>query len=485
MDLPAVSQLCAEIPDVLRLLPLQDAPDQPVSAVHVSDLADPTPYLSGGELLLTTGLSLPRNEAGIEEYVARLCGAEVAALGLGLGPSLEGVPLALREVCARARLALLVVPPEGAFLDVTKAYWKLRTEAERRDLGEAVMAHSELVKAAFSGDPVSATLRSLAYAMRGWAAMLGPTGEVEHVHPSGRLQDAVDVAAELRSSSRQASTAPLTLERAEGSSIGYPITLGQRVVGHLLIGTENRLTGTQHRVGLAAAALLTLGTLRRDQDQARSQGHAQAVAMLVDMRLPDAAARLASRLDIAIAHEMRIVVVESTAPVAVDQVVREWCPGVVAGWHDPDALWFLAPSEKPDAARLGTALRQVDPNVVSLVSEAVPLDRVHDVRVGLQRLLDGLARGSTRVLEKRSLRTSGLDHALRRLGDYGRADLTGAVAAYLRNWGQWEPASRELGVHRNTLRHRIARAHSVLGLDLNDPDVAAELWLLLRRDGLA
>nr|WP_163695852.1 MULTISPECIES: PucR family transcriptional regulator [Mumia] len=456
-----------------------------VSAVHVSDLADPTPYLSGGELLLTTGLSLPRSEAGIEEYVARLARADVAALGLGLGPSLEGVPLALREVCARARLALLVVPPEGAFLDVTKAYWKLRTEAERRDLGEAVMAHSELVKAAFSGDPVSATLRSLAYAMRGWAAMLGPSGEVEHVHPSGRLQDAVDVAAELRSSSRRASTAPLTIERSDGSSIGYPITLGQRVVGHLLIGTENRLSGTQHRVGLAAAALLTLGTLRRDQDQARTHGHAQAVAALVDMRLADAAARLASRLDIAIGHEVRVVAVDSSAPVAVDRVVHEWCAGAIAGWRDPDALWFLAPSEKPDAAELGAALLQVDPAVVSVVSEAVPLERVHDVRVGLQRLLDSLPKGSVRVQEKRSLRTSGLDHALRRLGDYGRADLTGAVVAYLRNWGQWEPASRELGVHRNTLRHRMARVRSLLGVDLDDPDVAAELWLLLRSSGLA
>ncbi|WP_370615409.1 PucR family transcriptional regulator [Mumia sp. Pv 4-285] len=485
MDLPTVQHLCAAIPDVLRPLPAQSAPDLPVSAVHVSDLADPTPYLSGGELMLTTGLSLPRNEAGITEYVSRLAGSEISALGLGLGPSLQGVPLVLREACERFRLTLLVVPPEGAFLDVTKSYWKLRTEAERRDLGEAVVAHSELVKAAFSGDPVSATLRSLAYAMRGWAAMLGPSGEVEHVHPAGRLQDAADVAAELRASSRRASTAPLTMERTTGSSIGYPITLGQRVAGHLLIGTENRLSGTQHRVGLAAASLLTLGALRRDQDQARTHGHAQAVAMLVDMRLADAAARLASRLDIALGHELRIVVIATSAPVAVDQVVSEWCPAAIAGWHDPEALWFLAPSEKPDPAELGAALLEVDPAASSVVSEPVPLERVHDVRVGLQRLLAGLPEASTVVMEKRSLRTSGLDLALRRLRDYGRADLTGAVVAYLRNWGQWEPASRELGVHRNTLRHRMSRVRSLLGVDLDDPDVAAELWLLLRHNGLA
>ena len=32
--------------------------DRPVRWVHISELADPTPWLSGGELLLTTGLQL-------------------------------------------------------------------------------------------------------------------------------------------------------------------------------------------------------------------------------------------------------------------------------------------------------------------------------------------------------------------------------------------------------------------------------------------
>ena len=46
-------------------------------------------------------------------------------------------------------------------------------------------------------------------------------------------------------------------------------------------------------------------------------------------------------------------------------------------------------------------------------------------------------------------------------------------------------AAADLGVHRNTLRNRIATATRVLGADLDDPDVAAHLWLALRASGLA
>ena len=41
----------------LALLAEGPGVDRPVTWVHVSELRDPTPFLSGGELLLTTGLA--------------------------------------------------------------------------------------------------------------------------------------------------------------------------------------------------------------------------------------------------------------------------------------------------------------------------------------------------------------------------------------------------------------------------------------------
>ena len=54
-------------------------------------------------------------------------------------------------------------------------------------------------------------------------------------------------------------------------------------------------------------------------------------------------------------------------------------------------------------------------------------------------------------------------------------DVIAAVAAYLRHRGQWVQVSRDLGVHRNTLRYRLSRAREALGVDIDDPDTAARL----------
>ena len=69
--------------------------------------------------------------------------------------------------------------------------------------------------------------------------------------------------------------------------------------------------------------------------------------------------------------------------------------------------------------------------------------------------------------------------------DYSRADLVRSVVVYLRHRGRWEDAARDLGIHRNTLRHRIGTASRVMGADLNDQDVYSRLWLALRAAGLA
>jgi len=58
--------------------------DAPVRWVHIAELADPTPWLSGGELLLTTGMQL-EGEGEARALVARLHGHQLAGLGFGTG----------------------------------------------------------------------------------------------------------------------------------------------------------------------------------------------------------------------------------------------------------------------------------------------------------------------------------------------------------------------------------------------------------------
>src|SRR5688572_33082985 len=48
--------------------------------VHVSELPDPTPWLEGGELLITTGLGIGQLSRPQREYVRRLAGPGPAGL---------------------------------------------------------------------------------------------------------------------------------------------------------------------------------------------------------------------------------------------------------------------------------------------------------------------------------------------------------------------------------------------------------------------
>jgi len=85
--------------------------DRPVTWVAVSELADPRPFLEGGELVLSTGMRLrARDPAKLAAYVERLVEAGVAAFGLGVGLTHDHVPTALIEAADRVGLPLIEVP---------------------------------------------------------------------------------------------------------------------------------------------------------------------------------------------------------------------------------------------------------------------------------------------------------------------------------------------------------------------------------------
>jgi PucR family transcriptional regulator, purine catabolism regulatory protein len=85
---------------------LGDALDQPVRWVHVSDLADLSNLLEGGELVLTTGLALTDPDRRTD-YLPRLAAAGAVAVVVELGLHVDEIPA---DVLAAGRgLALVVV----------------------------------------------------------------------------------------------------------------------------------------------------------------------------------------------------------------------------------------------------------------------------------------------------------------------------------------------------------------------------------------
>ena len=186
----------------LRLRPVAGAGgmDRQIRWAHVSELADPTPFLEGGEFLLSTGLKLPRQARPAHSaYVERLNLAGVVGIGFGTGLSHARVPRGIIEAAEGAGLPVLEVPLETPFIAVTKAVWTALT-ADEHDLQEkAYRAQLELTRAANGPDGPARLLAVLARELSAWAMLVDGTGVLLHAAPT----EAGDHVEAVRAQSRQ------------------------------------------------------------------------------------------------------------------------------------------------------------------------------------------------------------------------------------------------------------------------------------------
>ncbi len=460
-----------------------------LDAVHISELADPTAYLQGGELLLTTGLALPLTGAGCGAYVRRLVGARVSALGLGLGPVHVSVPGVLERACARLGLPLLVVPEEVPFQTVTRTFWSSVGAQQERSLHAAIDFHQRLVAAAASDDPASAVLAVLADAVGGWATLTDPSGRPLVTQPPERAVDAAALAEEVRrlrpAGARSAATFPVGDQVASlhpvvgnGETLAYlgtvsPAPMSRQLRGLLLSSLALLGSDTAHRQETARAGrALTAGVAHLVR-----AGHVRAAGDLANaIGVPPPPPRVRVLLALGSTGD---VAMESLAD-ALEQAGATWW-GMVTGtvatgllhaahdWVDDESRYAaLAPYAQECAIGVGPLVRLGE---VSRVHGAIddwcrglPLHGVHVWRPGITPLVSQVW----------------ADEVIGALTD-GATELVPVVAAYLRQRGRWEAVSHETGLHRNSVRVRIARAERLLGGSLTDPDVAARVWLALRR----
>jgi purine catabolism regulator len=147
----------------VRLICGEPATDVPVRWVHISELKDPTPWLSGGELLLTTGMQL-NTPARQREFVHRLADHDLAGLGFGTGFGHRDVPEPLVEAAAAREFPVFEVPYELPFIAVTEAAFTQLVNEQYAVLRRALAAHERLEKVVLSQrglDALAGTLATL------------------------------------------------------------------------------------------------------------------------------------------------------------------------------------------------------------------------------------------------------------------------------------------------------------------------------------
>jgi purine catabolism regulator len=156
----------------LRLVAGAAGLSNPIRWAHVSELDDPTPWLRGGEILLTTGMGLGTTPARQRAYLARLVDAGLAGLGVGTGFSFARVPRPLALAADAARFPLFEVPYEVPFIAITEAVFA-KVAAEQYDLlSRSLDAEHVLTRAVLDGTGIDGIVGALTQATRGWAILL-------------------------------------------------------------------------------------------------------------------------------------------------------------------------------------------------------------------------------------------------------------------------------------------------------------------------
>ena len=500
-----LEQLCDRLGTDLRPASAHAIGRQPLTGVHISELADPTPYLEGGELLLTTGIPLVGGPVVVRDYVGRLAAKGIAALALGLGAGTNRVDPELVSACADAGLELLLVPDAVPFLHISRGFWQLVGKSQQADLASRLGLQTALARAATRDNAVQAIVSSLAQGLGGWAVYLPADGSAETLWPSSAATVVPQLRAESARFNLVGTYSAATFPVNGTDVVEHSIMIGERTAGFLAVGAGRGLRKADRQLILTSCMLLSL-TAQRAQDESKVTialggtiaalilgGHVDAARLASEqagtLPIGSFARVLAVRGD-AISllnpHDLAGIVgalrsadpsPDLTAGVLRDRVAESMLRAAIG------AVCLVILPEHSRAARDGANSFAAEKGVptrdfAAALSQPVPLEAVAatvgQVAFACRNALDG-----TIVTVDGSADARG-GVWLDALAAHPRGDLSETVRSYLAHQGQWESTARELGIHRNSLRHRIATATDLIAADLTDPDTAAVLWIALR-----
>ncbi|HEY3728016.1 MAG TPA: PucR family transcriptional regulator ligand-binding domain-containing protein [Solirubrobacteraceae bacterium] len=524
----------------VHLLTGEAAIDLPVRWVHISELEDPTPWLSGGELLLTTGLQL-RSVPQQREFVARLADHQLAGLGFGVGFGHQHVPPQLVEAAAEVEFPVFEVPYEVPFIAVTEAAFTQLVNEQYAVLRRAIAAHERLERIVLSERGLDALAGTLAALIGAAVLVFDARGEPlvqrafrRAVEPETVAGLQADLAERLRRREARAFlpshaehanrslALPVSADGAPGS--GAPgneriaeawlvaikdseplsdfdrLTLHQAVTIVALELLRGRVAGdTERRLAGDVLAAMVDGELRGLELARRLEpfGLSGGVAAIAVQRPEDGRGSPAPVED-----ELTAALREEAVPGLVATTGSLTC-ALIAGDGEEEELFALAARvSRRVCGGLDAGLRV---GVGRPVAGGDARRSFHEARCALEALALGIGDeqnggggdDSPRLATYKDLGSFQLllslqeDEALKLFcdsilgpieaseGHYG-GELMRSLEAFIEENGQWERAARRLYCHRHTLRYRIKRVEDLTGRSLSTARDRIEFWLALR-----
>ena len=443
--------------------------DSPIRWVHVSELADPTPWLEGGELLITTGLGIGELTRPQREYVRRLADHGLAGLAFGIGFGWAEPPPALVAEAELLDFPVLTVPYEVPFIALTKAISSQLANEQLNRLERALAVHERLAEAVLESRGAASLLAILGDHVGCSLALVDETGRVVGERHGVRLASCEEVL-ELPVVA-DGTIAVLRAGKPRGQLSEY-----DRLVLHH--GQTALAFELSRRHAVSSAELRLAGDLLEDLEHDR-----------LDER--EIARRIAAfGLDPKRSYAALLMTAEDT------QLVRE----AAAAELDARGTRYLSASRRDRAAFLvATDTEEDSLSIAHALVESAP-----GTRVGVGRPASGRGLGRSLLEARAALDT--VDSPIASYHDLGALELLlslpGAsleafvarvlgpvsenqwllesLSALLDTGCRWSEAAAVLGVHRHTLRYRMEQLRKQTGRHPDDPSQRMELWLALK-----
>lgn len=447
--------------------------------VHISELADPSRFLLPDSLLLTLGMAFEDNPEGFRDYAATLAAAGVTAIGFGTGLSFAAVPQPLIDAAATHHLGLFEVPHDTPFISIQSS---VNAEISRQHLRQQEWlntAQRRAHRAAINGG-ISELLECGAAEFHAALAIYDNDHRVI-AHVPYRALDA-------------------TLQQPDGYITRHKmLTFGERfheltVVSAQPLRTEQR-TLIQHYGSLADLLLQRPMSLRN----ARSELNSMALSLLLGLageatQMEHVFARIADSKG-----EVRPVVIHADVADKLTKAIAALEHSLWAGTRERctinldsnTALLLVRGSRSVDSvvelfgelARhiricVGSARpwQSIDrPLVGSLVTSAksIPVGSCVGPHDNALAWLRGAA--VMEALDQRAHETIGrLEHHDELFGTHLRLTL----ATHLQRGAQIKATAEALGIHRHTVRSRLAKISEICEVNLDDPVTRAELLIV-------
>ncbi len=486
---PTVRSLIAEraLRLQLRTDPAEERLDVPLLWVHSSDLPDPTPWLEPGQALLTNGDQFLRPGLDPDAYVSRLRACGILALGFATGIFHPDVPPQLVAACSEHGLPLFEVDRETPFMAIIRLVADHLARDRRTRLEWSIEAQRAIARAAVRPDGLSSVLREMERQLGAWVAMFDSAGIKVQARgttpPPAELHQAIgeQVSSMLARGTRSAARVELP-----GGSINLQSVGSQgRIVGVLAAGVMSPLDRAGADVftsviALASVALEQTGAIEQARSELRSGVFA--IAMIDPLE----ARTIARRAGIHVPADPITLAAARLPQSAASALESEAAAttGFFTARHDDDVVIVSPASSIGQLRQLlerhagraglsGTSSWDALPEALAQASRAST--RADSVRRVVE-FDDLAATGMLGLIEK----SGGSELARALLAPLAhRPDLVRALATWLRHNGAFDPAARELGIHRHSLTSRIAHASRLLEIDLDEFGGRAEVWTAL------